>query len=279
MKNPVGSLLILLTVMVSVMAGYINLGCMLYGSPPQMVNTAASATYLLAWAGLAVYSSYNHGRYSFFISIWWFPALIGAALCVVTISGMTRVLEYAAYLLLFLLSPLFGLRLYDMSHMAWAMVMSAICLCYAATAIHASAKRPGAPEPPADGDDMEAAETAAAEAAATVEAEPTPEAEAAEPEASAAEAESTVPEATAATEAEPAEVAEAATAPAEAATAPVDTPAVPMPAEPQPVAAPAPEAASATDEATGAEPERRQPALFPDPWLAQPNAGEAPPME
>ena len=149
-KSPVGALLFVLTLMVSVMAAYMNLDLFLYGSPPSVIHTAASAIFLAVWVVMTVYSIANRGKYSFLIGVYWFPALTGAAFCVITISGLTRILEYAAYLLLFLLSPLFGLRLAPMTHLLWSMVLTGVSFLFAAAAISASNRRTGASGVPED---------------------------------------------------------------------------------------------------------------------------------
>jgi len=90
---------------------------------------------------LSLYSITSHGAYSFLINMYWFSALFGGACCVMTISGITRILEYAAYLLLFLLTPLFGLRNAGMSHFTWSLILSGLALLYAAAGIAASHRR------------------------------------------------------------------------------------------------------------------------------------------
>ena len=140
-KSPVGALLFILTLMVSGMAAYLNLDLLLYGSSPSVIHIVASAVFLVVWVMMTVYSITNRGKYSFLISVYWFPALTGAAFCVITISGLTRILEYAAYLLLFLLSPLFGLRLAPMTHLLWSMVLTGVSFIFAAAAVSASNRR------------------------------------------------------------------------------------------------------------------------------------------
>lgn len=130
MKNPTGILLFFLSLMISAMAFYLNLDNLLYGIPLTFVNHIASLLFLLAWAGLAGYSISHQGKYSSFFTGYWFLALIGSALCVITISGITKILEHLTYLMLFLLAPLFGLRFFQMSHLLWATVMAVISLVY-----------------------------------------------------------------------------------------------------------------------------------------------------
>ena len=146
MKNLFGSLMLTLTLMVSAMALYINLGNMLRGEPIAALNSIASGLFVLVWAALSVYSITNHGVYSTLIRFYWVMALLGAGFCVVTISGITRTLEYAAYLLLFLLTPLFGLRLYPMTHFMWTGVLSGIAFCFVVLAIIAASRRSYADE-------------------------------------------------------------------------------------------------------------------------------------
>ena len=141
MKNPVSVLLVFFTLMVSAMAVYINMRNMLYGDPLSLLNVAASGIYLLAWVMLTVYSLRHHGICSFLLNVYWFSALLGAALCMITISGMTRILEYAAYIMLLLLTPLFGIRVFPISHFMWSFVMVCIALCFCIAAIAASNRR------------------------------------------------------------------------------------------------------------------------------------------
>jgi hypothetical protein len=141
MKNPVSALLVFFTLMVSAMAVYINMRNMLYGDPLSLLNVAASGIYLLAWVMLTVYSLRHHGICSFLLNVYWFSALLGAALCMITISGMTRILEYAAYIMLILLTPLFGIRVFPISHFMWSFVMVCIALCFCIAAIAASNRR------------------------------------------------------------------------------------------------------------------------------------------
>ncbi len=156
MKNPTGSLLLFLTLMISAMAFYLNLGNMLYEIPLTLMNSIASALFLLVWAALAAYSIFHQGKYSAFFTGYWFLALIAAAICVITISGITKVLEYLAYLMLFLLTPLFGLRFFPAGYLLWATIMAVISLAYVAAGFAAldrrgSHSRRGSPptEPPA----------------------------------------------------------------------------------------------------------------------------------
>lgn len=159
MRNPTGILLFFLTLMVSAMAFYLNLDNLLYGIPLTFVNHIASALFLLVWAGLAAYSISHQGKYSSFFTGYWFLALISSALCVITISGITKILEHLTYLMLFLLAPLFGLRFFQVSHLLWATVMAAISLAYVVAGFAAldrrgahagTAKKSVAAEPPPD---------------------------------------------------------------------------------------------------------------------------------
>ena len=149
MKNPVGSLILFLTVMVSAMSLYLNLDSMLYGEELTLINTLASGAFLLVWVVLLVYSYANHGRFSRIINLYWFSALVGAAFCVITVSGLTRILEYAAYALLFLLTPLFGLRIIETTHLAWSGILAGIAFCFALAGSIAASPRLPAPEPSA----------------------------------------------------------------------------------------------------------------------------------
>ena len=174
MKNAVGGLLAFLTLMVSAMALYINLGAMLYDEQLSLIHTLASGLFLLVWAGLAAYALTHRGRLSLLLNAYWFAALAGAAFCVITVSGMTRAFAYAAYALLFLLTPLFGLRVVAMSHLAWSGVMAGISLCYAIAGIAASNRRSAEsesetePEPESTPtDEATTDETTAEEVAAT----------------------------------------------------------------------------------------------------------------
>jgi len=133
--------MLILTLMVSVMALYINLGCMLYGEPALLTNRLASVLFLLVWIELTVYSIANDGVYSAFMCFYWLSALVGAAFCVIVISGITKVLEYAAYFLLLPLTPLFGLRPGGWDHFAWAFMLTGLSVCYATAAIFATYRR------------------------------------------------------------------------------------------------------------------------------------------
>ena len=141
MKNPTGTLLLLLTIMISIVSLIINLGSMLYGEALSPINTLASLLYLLLWAALAVYSMTNHGIFSFFICLYWFSALAGATFCVITISGMTQILELSAYALLFVLTPLFGLRILPITHLLWAVVLAGLSGCFVVAGLVASSRR------------------------------------------------------------------------------------------------------------------------------------------
>ena len=141
MNSLFGALLLILTLMVSGMALYINMSLMLYGASIVAFNSIASILFVLSWLALSVYSITNHGEYSPLLRFYWFMALLGAAFSVITISGMTRILEYAAYLLLFFLTPLFGLRLYPMTHLTWAIVLAGIAFLFIIMAMIAASRR------------------------------------------------------------------------------------------------------------------------------------------
>jgi len=147
MKSALGGLLTLLTIAVSLVTILINHRIMLFGEAVFAINRLASGAYMLTWIMMLAYSLANDGEHSGFICLYWFASLAGAALCVITITGITRLLEYAAYALLFLLSPFFGLRYAGMSDFAWSMIMTAACACYAFAALIATYKRPGARAP------------------------------------------------------------------------------------------------------------------------------------
>jgi len=142
MKSLFGRLLLLLTVMVSAMVMYANIGNMLFDAPVSAFNRIASAVYLLTWIAMMAYSLLNSGEFSVFLSLYWFASLTGAALCVITIAGVTRAFELAAYLLLFILTPLFGLRRAGLSNLMWALIMAGVSACFATAALIASYKRP-----------------------------------------------------------------------------------------------------------------------------------------
>ena len=144
MRNPFGMLLLIMTIMVSAMSLYINLGLMLYSAPLFLMNRLASVMFLLAWLALAGYSFTHNGVYSVFMSLYWLSAFAGAAFCVITTSGLTSILEFAAYFLLLPLTPLFGLRLDGMSHFAWAIMLAGISLSYASAAVAATYRREAA---------------------------------------------------------------------------------------------------------------------------------------
>ena len=124
-------LLVVLVVMVSFMALHINLGNMLHDEPMGLINTIASGLYLVVWMALAAHSIMQKGSFSAFLSFYWVICLLGAAICVVTIADITRVLEYIAYASLFMLAPLFGLRIFYISDLGWVTVLTAVSFCFA----------------------------------------------------------------------------------------------------------------------------------------------------
>ena len=141
MKSLFGALLLTLTLMVSGMALYINMGNMLRGEPLVAINIIASVFFVFVWIALSIYSVTNQGEYSSVIRFYWILAFLGGAFCVLTTSGKTRILEYAAYLLLFFLTPLFGLRLYPMSHFTWSCLLTGIAFFFMVMAFVASSRR------------------------------------------------------------------------------------------------------------------------------------------